>query len=374
MSVFRNAKSPYYQYDFQVGGDRFHGSTKATNKKDAERVEKEIRAKAKDDVALKKATGNLPLTIDVAAGRYWKEIGQRHAGSADTWNDLARLIKYFGKDKRLDQITDSDVAALVAWRSAQTKKGRKKSTAGKAVPLIAPATVNRSTTGVLRKLFTRARRTWRYQFPLEPIWGDHWLKEPVERVRELHDDEGLALDKAVREDYRPWLEFVRLTGLRLNETLLTWDQVNWSAATITRKGKGGKIVATPITEAVREVLEPLRGHHPKAVFTYRCIRGRKDRKRGQRYPITYGGAKSEWRRLRARSGVKDFRLHDIRHDVASKTLRATGNLKLVQQVMNHSDIKVTVKYAHVLDSEVAAALESVAKSRNLSRTAQSNSA
>jgi hypothetical protein len=35
--------------------------------------------------------------------------------------------------------------------------------------------------------------------------------------------------------------------------------------------------------------------------------------------------------------------------------------------MNHSDIKTTLKYAHVLESEVAEALERVQNSRNKSR-------
>lgn len=61
--------------------------------------------------------------------------------------------------------------------------------------------------------------------------------------------------------------------------------------------------------------------------------------------------------------MSDFRFHDFRHDLATKVLRRTGNLKLVQRVLNHADLKTTTRYAHVLDSEVAAALEDVAKTR-----------
>jgi integrase len=63
-----------------------------------------------------------------------------------------------------------------------------------------------------------------------------------------------------------------------------------------------------------------------------------------------------------------FRFHDFRHDFATKLLRATGNLKLVQRALNHADIGTTVRYAHVLDHEVAEAMEQVAKSRNRSQT------
>ena len=50
-----------------------------------------------------------------------------------------------------------------------------------------------------------------------------------------------------------------------------------------------------------------------------------------------------------------------------RLLRETGNLKLVQRALNHADIKTTARYAHVLDEEVAEAIERIAKSRNLSR-------
>jgi site-specific recombinase XerD len=62
--------------------------------------------------------------------------------------------------------------------------------------------------------------------------------------------------------------------------------------------------------------------------------------------------------------VEGLRFHDLRHDVGRKILRQTGNLKLVQQVLNHRDIKTTTRYAHVLESEKAAALEAFARRRS----------
>ena len=85
--------------------------------------------------------------------------------------------------------------------------------------------------------------------------------------------------------------------------------------------------------------------------------------------MTVSGAKSQWRRLRDKAGIENFRFHDIRHDVGTKLLRDTGNLKLVQRALNHSDIKTTTRYAHVLNEEVADALEQVQKSRSAPRRA-----
>jgi integrase len=368
MSVYKHPKSPFYAYDFQLSGHRFHGSTKAKSKREAEAVERELRRKAREDLEQAKRTGQGPLTLDVAAGRFWTERGQNHACSDDTERNLARLIAYFGKDKRLDQITDADVASLVAWRRTHTIRNQKQDKTGNPVKLVSNSTVNRTTTIVLKALFTRAKKVWKCQFTAEPNWREHWLQEPAERVRELHDHEEDALSAAIRDDYTPWLQFAHATGLRLAETLLRWRDVNWAAGNISTRGKGGRTVTTYLTPSVREILGPLKGHHPEFVFTYVAKQTRGDREKGERYPITYAGAKTEWRRTRSRARVEDFRLHDLRHDAATKLLRATGNLKLVQRALNHSNLQTTSRYAHVADNDVAAALEIVSKSRKNSRT------
>jgi integrase len=152
---------------------------------------------------------------------------------------------------------------------------------------------------------------------------------------------------------------------------LRWSEVNFATRQIVRLGKGGRRVVFPITESIREILFPLQGQHPEYVFTYVAVYGNKrlGRARGERYPLTITGAKSAWQRMRAKAGVKDFRFHDYRHDFGTKLLRETGNLKLVQKALNHRDIKSTLRYAHVLDADVASAVEAIAKSRKKSQTA-----
>lgn len=365
MSVYRHKDSPFYHYDFQFKGDRFHGSTGCTSKREAQAFESAERERAKQQLRL--AAPPTSTKLDDVAGRYWEEIGKHHVGADTTFRDVERLIGYFGATKLLTEIRNDDVAKLVAWRRGHrvTRHGKGKKNAA---PLIANATVNRSTTEVLKKLFTRAK-AWGIQFEQEPDWKQHWLKEPQERVRELHGGEADRLDDATRDDYRPILEFASASGLRLNECLLKWSEVNWDARRIEKQGKGDKRVSVPITDSVREILWPLRGHHAEQVFTYIASRTRRPQGliKGERYPITYNGLKSAWKRLRASAGMTDFRFHDLRHDFATKLLRDSGNLKLVQKALNHADIKTTTKYAHVLDEEVAAALDRVQKSRRKSR-------
>jgi integrase len=352
---------PYYQFDFQYRGRRFHGSTGSTNRREAESVERSEREKARREVlAAQVAGGAGSLQMDHVCERYWQEVGQHHAGAGNTERDLARLVEYFGKAKLLTEIDDNDVARLVAWRRSHraiphnAPKDRKPED----YAFISSATVNRSTTEVLKKLFTRAK-AWGIRFEHEPRWRDHILKEPQERVRELQGNEGQRLVAATRNDYQPLFEFAHVTGLRREECIhLRWSEVNWEVGQIVKLGKGGKRVVTPITTRVREILEPLKDHHREFCFTYCAARttaarapgqsyaatqNRKDRAKGdsyvavrkqelrikgQRYPLTLSGVNSAWKRLRKKAGVEDFRLHDFRHDFATKLLRHTGNLKL----------------------------------------------
>jgi integrase len=359
VSVYKNrdGRSPYFHFDFQVRGHRFHGSTKCTTKREAEKVEDAERERAKLIVA-QLAAAKTSLKLDDVAERYWQEVGQHHAGADNTEHDLALLIEFFGKDKLLTDITGDDVAQFVAWRRGHRRKDG---------ALISPHTVNH-TTKQLRKLFTHAK-VWGVRFDHEPKWKKHLLPVAAERVRELSDDEADRLDAVMRDDLAPFFDFARASGLRLKECFLRWSEVKWEARQIVKLGKGGKRVTVPITSEIREILWPLRGHHPEHVFTSVADRTTDDgRVKGWRYPLTYAGVQSYWKRLRKHSGVEDFRFHDYRHDFATKLLRVTGNLRLVQKALNHKDIKTTMRYAHVLDSEIAEGMERVTESRSKSRS------
>jgi len=265
----------------------------------------------------------------------------------------------------LADITDKVVTEVIAWRRGHHRWGRAD------LDRISPATVNRSTTEVLQKLFTRATKKWGASFDHEPNWREHMLPEPAEHVRELRSEEADAITLATRNDYAPFFAFAT-SGLRLRECLLKWTEVDWDARLISKKGKRGRIVTAPITDEIEAILRPLIGHHATFVFTYRAQRTRGEYLKGGLYPITFSGAKTQWRRTRARAGVEGFRFHDFRHDLGTKLLRETGNLKLVQRALNHADLKTTTRYAHVLDTEIAEALERVQaaqQSRNKSRSA-----
>src|SRR3984893_15155156 len=190
--------------DFQTGGRRVYRSTGCTNRKEAEKFEAIEREKAKALVEATKRSA-VSLLIDDVAARLWNDSAQHDSDPDATETNLARLIDYFGKAKSLTDIDHSEAKKMVAWRRGHHIKDSKKA------PLISNATVNRSVTKVLQRLFTFAKDEGA-QFEHKPTPTDLLLPEPQERVRELQDDEAAAFDDAMRSDYGSVFEFVRATG------------------------------------------------------------------------------------------------------------------------------------------------------------------
>jgi integrase len=130
----------------------------------------------------------------------------------------------------------------------------------------------------------------------------------------------------MRDDYAPFFAFARATGMRLRECVtLRWSEVNFGTMQIIKTGKGGRRIIGEITPTIRDIIFPLQGQHPNFVFTYVCACSNRatGRIKGERYPLSYNGIRSAWQRLRARSGVTDFRFHDFRHNSGNRIIPAT---------------------------------------------------
>jgi hypothetical protein len=88
MSVYKPKGSPYYHFDFQMRGNRFFGSTRCSDRRQAEAVERSEREKAK---VVSKSDRDLPHTYGQAAARFWNEVGQHYATADDTRRNLVWL-------------------------------------------------------------------------------------------------------------------------------------------------------------------------------------------------------------------------------------------------------------------------------------------
>lgn len=350
MSIYKPKSRPYYLYDFQLGGHRFHGSTRCTSKREAEAFEKERRKEAAEQIADARSLGRQPMTFGVAATRYWNEVGQHVKSRANLLPVLSWLQIEIGNHRPLKAVDGRLVAALVAKRRAcKTRTGT----------VLKPATVNR-VTDVLRTIVFRAERVWG-----EPVtavdWRRYRLKQPQERVRELREDEEARMFAVLREDYHPIVRFALLTGCRLAECVnLRWADVDWGGRQIWIRGKGDKLATIPLSPTVRELLCTLREHDSEVVFTYQVRNGGREVRKGARRPITYEGLKTAFGRA-VKPILPDYRFHDNRHTAATRILRASGNLRVAQALLRHSNISTTTKYAHVMQDDVVAAMEAAVR-------------
>ena len=67
-----------------------------------------------------------------------------------------------------------------------------------------------------------------------------------------------------------------------------------------------------------------------------------------------------WRKLRDEAGLTDVRLHDLRHSYASFALQAGETVLTIGRLLGHSKPDTTLKYIHLADDSVRAAVEAVA--------------
>lgn len=54
-----------------------------------------------------------------------------------------------------------------------------------------------------------------------------------------------------------------------------------------------------------------------------------------------------WNTARTKAGLSDVRMHDLRHSFASFLINNGRQLYEVQQILGHSQIKTTQRYAHL---------------------------
>ena len=69
-----------------------------------------------------------------------------------------------------------------------------------------------------------------------------------------------------------------------------------------------------------------------------------------------------WLAVRARAGLEDVRLHDLRHSFASRALALGETLPVIGKLLGHSDIETTARYAHLARDSLHEAAERIAGS------------
>ncbi len=66
-----------------------------------------------------------------------------------------------------------------------------------------------------------------------------------------------------------------------------------------------------------------------------------------------------WRRIRAKAGLDDVRLHDLRHSFASVGASAGYGLPVIGALLGHTQTATTARYAHLADDPLRAANDAI---------------
>jgi integrase len=191
-----------------------------------------------------------------------------------------------------------------------------------------------------------------------PCSGMKKLKEPPERVAYLEAEERQRLlDACMAQSatLHDIVAFAMLTGARLSEILnLRWGNVDLRRRIISfRKTKSGKVRHVPISQDLYALLmrmEP--AADPDAPLFDPAWNGRWVSTAFRRV------ASGTVRNGEKVPGVKPgFRFHDLRHDFASWLTMGGVNIRGVQTLLGHSDLRMTERYSHLADRVLAAAVE-----------------
>lgn len=131
-----------------------------------------------------------------------------------------------------------------------------------------------------------------------------------------------------------------LTGARLSEILgLRWSDVDERDGTLALPDrKGGKRVPHPVSAAALAVAGAL-PRQKKAIFVF-------PRDDDPKRHVSKEALESAWARLRWRAEIEDVRLHDLRHTVGTYASQAGVSSFIVRDLLRHSNITMTGRYAN----------------------------
>ena len=143
-----------------------------------------------------------------------------------------------------------------------------------------------------------------------------------------------------------------LTGCRRNEILtLRWEDVDLDAGELRLRDAKTGARSVALSPAARKVLTTL----PRLPDNPWVIAGPRP---GRRLSNLNG----RWLVVRARAGLEDVRIHDLRHSFASRALALGESLTMIGKLLGHRKVQTTARYAHLARESVKTSAARVAES------------
>ncbi len=236
-------------------------------------------------------------------------------------SSFGHLKPVFGKSK-LNSITKLMVKTYMANRKLDE---------------VSNATVNKEVS-CLKGVLSRAAE-WGY-IEVNNLLGLKLLKEAPIRERYLTREESRHLIDAAPTFLRDIIVFALGTGMRQDEIFgLKWENVilnqRFRHGEITIVGKGGKRRNIRMNQTVYELL----------------ARKRRESKNCFVFPSPKTGVKiinidRSFHEALKKAGISNFHFHDLRHTAASWMVQAGVPIYAVKEILGHSQVATTQRYAH----------------------------
>jgi integrase len=345
LEVLASGKKTFRQRYTDDHGQKRHykiGPADVLTLDQARKEAKSILAKVhmgQDPQATRQEKRTVPRLAEFVATRYLP-FAQETKRSWKTDEIMLRvhILPALGS-KPIDTITPEHVASLAQRMKAQDYAG---------------GTINRAVI-LLRYIFNLARK-WKISGAAENPAAEQSLAPTQHRERFLSSDELRALLLSLRKDENQVaaraILLLLLTGARRNEvTHAKWAFINWQQRTL----------RVPLSKSGKERFISL---NDGAIALLSSVEPQLDNPYVFPSPITGKPSPSlhfPWVRIRDRAGLKDMRLHDLRHSFASFLVNSGVPLYTVQGLLGHTQIRTTQRYAHLADETLSEAAQMAGK-------------
>jgi len=283
-----------------------------------------IKEEKYEDIFEKKKAAT--VTFDELANHY-EEIYRQQRSFYNFKKEIIQTLRAAFGPRHLSRITYLDLEkhrnirkATPTWRREPRSDAR----------------VNRELS-VLKHMLNKAVEWGMLEISPFKRGGRLMFKENNLSLRFLSEAEIEALLDACPPHLKVIVETALLTGMRKEELLsLKWEQIGHGLIHLI-KTKSGNPRHIPISGRLVEIFQKLRHKNQlKSPYVFCDAQGRR-----------FNSVKTSFRTACRKAGVDNFRFHDLRHTFASHLIMRGAGLKPVQELLGHSDIKMTMRYAHL---------------------------